>query len=475
MAASGNAIWQCGRSWEKENLYFLLIDRFHDGAARKPVQKASGYVHQDKVKLGGNLRGIKQQLPFLHALGITAIWISPPFHNTENAYHGYAIKDFLNVDPSFGSNEELKLLIEAAHEMGIRVIIDIVLNHTGDVFDYVDLPTQKIAWREMNYPLPIELRNENLYSRRGAISNWEDPEERITGDIFELKDLAWHDPNAEPQLSALFLAIYTYWMDYTDCDGFRIDTVKHLPPEAYADFCRGIRAHAEAKGKDFLLIAECLGDETLIASYPGGQAFLDFPSYFLLPNVLRGISSIEQIEKRFQSSFLQHQMPVTFLDNHDQVGQLIKGRFSSGLDESSRLAYLMILSFLPGMPCFYYGTEFGLSGQGFRDEHIRECLFNPNSEEDLFDLDNRTVQEFASLLHFRNEMEFTNSTLTTAQTPITPDLLWFRRETTIGPIICAWNRSRKKSVFLESEKQFVFPIHKKSSEISPGACVYFYL
>lgn len=475
MAASGNATWRCRRNWEQENLYFLLIDRFHDGKPRTSLPLSQGYVNQEKVKLGGTLKGIEKQLPFLSAIGITAIWISPPFHNTANAYHGYAIKDFLNVDPSFGSNEDLKALVAAAHHVEIRVIIDIVLNHTGDVFRYVDAAKKEIEWREANYPLPVELRREQLFSRRGPIRDWENPEERITGDIFELKDLAWHEQDTERSLSQLFLSIYKHWMDFTDCDGFRIDTVKHLPAEPYSAFCKEILHHAAEKDKDFLLIAECLGDDSLMSAYSGAQAFLDFPSYFILSKALRGAVPINQIEKRFQSPLVKNQLPVTFLDNHDQVGQMIKGRFSSGIDESARMAHLMILSFLPGMPCFYYGTEFGFAGQGYRDEHIRECLFDPNGEVDLFVIDHPKVQQFSALMNFRKQLTFTSTSIHTAQSTAYPDLIWLRRDTDHGPLVCAWNRSRKKTVFLEQEYSFQFPLDKKSSEISPGACVYFYL
>jgi glycosidase len=87
---------------------------------------------------GGNLRGLTSKLGYLERLEVTAIWISPIFKQVQfkETYHGYGIQNFLDVDPHFGQREDLKTLVRTAHDHGIYVILDIILNHTGDVFRY---------------------------------------------------------------------------------------------------------------------------------------------------------------------------------------------------------------------------------------------------------------------------------------------------------------------------------------------------
>jgi glycosidase len=89
---------------------------------------------------GGTLKGLKSKLGYLRRLGVTAIWISPVFKQVafRPTYHGYGIQDFLEIDPHFGTREDLRNPVDAAHQQGIYCILDIILNHSGDVFGYKD-------------------------------------------------------------------------------------------------------------------------------------------------------------------------------------------------------------------------------------------------------------------------------------------------------------------------------------------------
>ncbi len=152
-------------AWEEQVLYFLMLDRFSNGKENgyKDNQGnlvsnggASLYQNSDfgnavgsagaREKwseagakwLGGDLKGLESKIGYLKRMGVTAVWISPifkqvPFHET---YHGYGIQNYLDIDPSFGTRKELKNLVKTAHDNGIYVVMDIILNHTGDVFEY---------------------------------------------------------------------------------------------------------------------------------------------------------------------------------------------------------------------------------------------------------------------------------------------------------------------------------------------------
>jgi hypothetical protein len=148
-------------AWEDQILYFLLLDRFSDGKENGGYQDNEGravsggvtprYRPEDAGRVeyetwfragggwqGGTLGGLRSKLGYLRRLGITALWVSPVFRQVafEPSYHGYGIQNFLDVDPHFGTREEFRDFVRAAHEQGISVILDIIAHHTGNVFSY---------------------------------------------------------------------------------------------------------------------------------------------------------------------------------------------------------------------------------------------------------------------------------------------------------------------------------------------------
>src|SRR5262249_7726554 len=147
--------------WADQILYFLMLDRFSDGNEKGGHRDSHGqpvttgatplaspqdigsvpyeqWLTQASGWQGGTLRGLKSKLGYLRRLGVTAIWISPVFKQAtfEPTYHGYGIQNFLDVDPHFGTPEDLRDLVDAAHEQGIYCILDIILNHAANVFAY---------------------------------------------------------------------------------------------------------------------------------------------------------------------------------------------------------------------------------------------------------------------------------------------------------------------------------------------------
>ncbi|MCU0241969.1 MAG: alpha-amylase family glycosyl hydrolase, partial [Vicinamibacteria bacterium] len=176
----GKRYWSCEREWREEFIYFLMVDRFHDNRARRPVAiegRSSGSGSPERLRrfCGGTLSGIARQLDYILDLGCTAIWLSPIFENdgapdlNSDSYHGYAIRNYLSVDPRFGTKRDLIELVEQAHRREMRVFLDAVANHAGNVFHYPgNLPYYYAddsrqyeigGWNHPDYPVPVELRN----------------------------------------------------------------------------------------------------------------------------------------------------------------------------------------------------------------------------------------------------------------------------------------------------------------------------
>ena len=425
------ALTHSPEDWRDGWIYFAMIDRFNNPSAlprHRPFDDPFGGFQ------GGTIDGLRQRLDYLEALGAGAIWITPVLKNVplidgqpnEGTYHGYGIQNFLAVDPRFASDpkhadREFRRLVDEAHERGMYVILDIVLNHTGDVFAYAagdasvaghsDAPLG-IRWRDehgharadwstaaaIGVPspdaavFPDEVRRDAFFRRQGAPSSG-GPE--TLGDFGSLKQLVTRDRELDDAL----IRCYQYVIARYDIDGFRVDTLKYLDRDFARVFGNAMREFALSVGKrNFFTFGEVYDDEATIARFIGRStqdddevvgvdAALDFPLFFRLPGVLKGLVPPEavarvyerrkEVERQIISSHGEAtRFFVTFLDNHDQHERF---RFVQ-LDEPDRFDDQLTLSLaclftLPGIPCVYYGTEQGLSGRGQSDQNVREALW----------------------------------------------------------------------------------------------------
>ncbi|MEN6575047.1 MAG: alpha-amylase family glycosyl hydrolase [Phycisphaerales bacterium] len=395
-------------NWQDEILYFLLPDRFSDtknrplltreeiGRLRKTLSRPDWSWRQwaDSGRLwqGGTLPGIAKRLGYLQDLGVSAIWVGPVLKQRAhlNTYHGYGIQDFLDVDPRFGSREELLALVQAAHRKGIRVILDIIVNHTGDAWGYLppgepldkcrneppyrawpgyygspgsyDTHGWQIAWRDVRQdalstdPKEIESRDQALWPREfqdearftragaGSLGSGDpaDPHAQFRrSDFFALKDLALDVP---PTLDFL-IDCYRYWIAISDVDGYRVDTVKHMELETARNFAGAIREFAETLGKrNFLIISEIAGGEGYQDLYLDHMsilgrnmtAALDIGSArMILTGVGKGLqpgrdyfAGFDPFDDGFGSHRNNGGRHVSILDDHDHVSGE-KVRFSA--------------------------------------------------------------------------------------------------------------------------------------------------
>lgn len=433
--------------WRDEVLYFLLVDRFSDGqeGSRPLVDRGKRSAARPAVAgepwrwdrwaesgaqrwQGGTLQGVQSKLGYLKDLGITAIWLSPVFKQRGHldTYHGYGIQDFLEVDPRFGTRQDLVDLVAAAHAEGMRIILDVIFNHSGMNWVYADgeltppykappdrhpfgswldaqgEPTDSIQGSEDGV-WPAELQDAERYTRAGSgdlkIGNIDDPQaEHKRTDFYTLRDFQL----SAPELLADLALCYKYWIALTDCDGFRIDTLKHVSVEEAHNFCGSIKEFATNLGKrDFFLIGEIAGgdynqDRYLDVLEHNLNAALDIGKMRLdLTNVAKGklhprayFGGFDPSDAWMGSHRQLGKRHVSVLDDHDHVfGDKVRFSSDAALEHQVVAGVAMQLLTL-GIPCLYYGTEQALSGPepaqqpwlpDYRksDRYLREAMFGP--------------------------------------------------------------------------------------------------
>ncbi len=443
------------QDWRNEVVYQLLVDRFGNGdlANDYRIQRdAPARYH------GGDWRGVEEHLDYLQNLGVTALWISPIVKNVEtdagvDGYHGYWTQDFTQLNPHFGDLASLRRMIDKAHEHGIKVILDIVVNHVGQLFYYdINLngqPDERVegagpltapkppagkdetspvahineydpdydprgvqAWTSLGEagpapiifaydpasnhmpPEPDIFQEPRAYNRRGRVWSWDDDEQVQKGDFpGGLKDINTEDPEVRQAL----IDVFAHWVELTDLDGFRIDTLKHVEHGFWQTFAPQVRARLAAKGKqNFFMFGEAFdGRDDLVGSYTFNNevdSVFYFPQHF---TVYRDVFQQGLSTDRIETLFSQRLEPggnygkvpqeggigvppnkalVNFLDNHDVARFLFNRPDPAALDNA-----LLFLFTEDGIPCIYYGTEQGFSGGN--DPANREDLWKSGYDQ----------------------------------------------------------------------------------------------
>ena len=355
-----------------ESVYFVMTDRFSDGDSTnngdgyEPTNV--GYWH------GGDFKGLTEKLPYIANLGFSAIWITPPFkqqsiQGNSAAYHGYWALDFMTVDPHLGTEQDFKNLIDKAHSMGLKIIVDVVANHTADVIQYQNGKAFIPGGKE-NLKSPRFLNNLSNYHNQGD-STFQG-ESSLMGDFFGLDDLA----TEKPEVVRGFIDIWSYWIQNFGIDGMRVDTFKHVNPEFWKTVIPAIQKVAIASGKKtFPIFGEVAdkGPETLATYVAGGQtpSVLDFAFDEQVTKYVASYGSSDRLVKLFNADDLYTTEKTsayglaTFLGNHDagRIGTAIL-RNAQDRDAALKKAILAqsMLFLLRGGPVLYYGDEKGMTG-----------------------------------------------------------------------------------------------------------------
>jgi glycosidase len=407
---------------------------FQPGDALNAVQTpgdAARWREAGGFYVGGTLAGVTGKLGYLKRMGVTAIWLSPVFKQVafQQTYHGYGIQNYLEINPRFGTADDLRKLVDAAHDSGMRVVLDIILNHTGDVFAYnpdrylvtddnghrfldprwdgnrydvrgfndshgnaglpfvkTDPATSAASPGSDDAIWPVEFQDPAVFTCKGHISNFDyDPEFR-EGDFFDLKDVhhGVGPVDAYQPSDALLnqLQVYKYWMAFADLDGYRIDTVKHMDPGAARLLDSSMKEFAARIGKDnFYLIAEITGGrqfafETLgITGLDAALGIDDIPDKleFLVkggrnPSDYFGLFRNSELIGQGSHTWFRNKV-VTLFNDHDQVSKgQNKARFCADTAKAKGILSALALNVMTlGIPCIYYGTEQSFDGHGSGD------------------------------------------------------------------------------------------------------------
>jgi glycosidase len=423
-------------SLASQRIYFVMPDRYANG---DPANDRGGLTGGSNVTgfdptdtgyyHGGDLKGLRDRLQRIRDLGFTALWITPVLkQQTVNAdsagYHGYWGLDFTTVDPHLGTDRDFADLVARAHALGLKVYLDVVVNHTGDVItlsngsSYSDIPFRDcrgnffkaasyvaakrfpclsarympevpyVAPQDRQLKKPAWLNDPLNYHDRGNIDFGSCSTQCFEqGDFFGLDDLFTEKPNVSSGLAR----IYAAWVSRFHVDGFRVDTAKHVNAAFFKLWVPKIRAAARSAGTpaDFPIFGEVTVNDAIdLADYVRSRGLpqvLDFPFQAVASAYAAGFSGAKGIAQRLADDDY-FRLPdgsdpafPTFLGNHDQgrAAQQILAQ-SPGLSPSALMQHVLLgydlLYLLRGAPVVMYGDEVGMIGSG-GDKAARQDLF----------------------------------------------------------------------------------------------------
>lgn len=377
------------RPWDEEIIYMVMTDRFFDGdPSNNNPGNIEGAFDKDHLEAyhGGDFRGIIDKVPYLKDLGITTLWITPIVKNIDTnmmadkggkqfAYHGYWASDFTKVDPHLGTEDDLKELIDVLHENGIKLMVDVVINHSGygtkNTGDFAGMHRDQSGAGDIETELAglPDFKTEDK-EVRDKIINWQ---------VDWLKKLKTDKGNT---------------IDY-----FRVDTVKHVDLDTMKDF----KAALIKENPEFKMIGENFGasvfkdggylDPTMLDS------LLDFEFKELAKDFVSG--KISETEKRLvkrNEAISEEREMGQFLSSHDENG-FLKVRLSDDLGKFLVASSLQITA--KGQPVIYYGEEIGQSG---KKDNFDKGIYSENRYD--FDWDkvenNEILDHYKKMLKIRN-------------------------------------------------------------------------
>ena len=374
--------------WDEAVVYFMMTDRFFDG--NESNNTASGtdtYGDNPGLYHGGDFAGVTAKLDYLQDLGVNTIWLTPIVKNIAGvtvtdegkedvpynaAYHGYWASDFTKLNPTMGTTEEFKTMISEAHKRGMRIMVDIVVNHAG-------YGTES-TFADM-------LRDKSV--SEGDIKSWQSG----------LPDFATEKADVRAKL----VEWQTSWMKDYGVDYFRVDTVKHVDSTTWA----ALKNSTTEVNPSFKMIGEYYGAGYASngSTLGSGQmdADLDFDFNDQATSFVSGnISSVEKFLSARNSALNNAYMTGQFLSSHDEDGfkaSLMNGKkYTEDEATSAALVAATLQLTAKGIPVIYYGEEVGLSG-----------LNNYPYQTNRYDMDfskatkdNVTYQHYKNLLSIRN-------------------------------------------------------------------------
>ncbi|OYD59815.1 alpha-amlyase [Fictibacillus aquaticus] len=350
------------RNWQDEAVYFIMVDRFYNGDTSNDLDSD---IEDPYAYHGGDIKGITKKLDYIKDLGSTAIWLTPIVKNEEKGYHGYWTEDFLQVEEHFGTIQDVKELVKEAHKREMKVILDLVVNHTGYKHEWLNDPDKK-GW----------------YHEQQEIYDYNDQKQVEEGWLSGLPDLNQENESTRKYL----LDMAVYWIKETNIDGYRLDTVKHVPKSFWSDFSKAVKKEKP----DFYLLGEVWHDNPeYIADYSeaGIESFVDYPLYNEMTLAFsesgQPLSELASVWDRNSYYYSKPYEMGNFLDNHDNI-RFTRQALLKNEDPEKRLRLaLTYLYTAPGIPILYQGTEHMMDGGKDPDNRHMMEFPSENKMEDF--------------------------------------------------------------------------------------------
>ncbi|MEY3185410.1 MAG: hypothetical protein RIR58_146 [Actinomycetota bacterium] len=382
---------------DKEVIYFVMPDRYRNGDLSNDDLPGYNPTHTAFFH-GGDLKGLTGNcvdddgLVRLKKLGFTAIWVTPlvvqqPPTEGGAGYHGYWGVDFLNVDPHLGSNADLSAMKDCADKLGLKLILDVVTNHTGDIVWYQD----RVAYIPEKYKSiknPAWLNEISNYHNTGDMNRcWSDGPCSKNGDFFGLDDLA----TEKEEVYRGWGDVYGSWIKKYGFVGFRVDTARHVDDEFFKNWSPLINQAAREAGiSNFTIFGEVWEQNPIdlvnyirvnklqtALDFPFQKFAVDFAAQSSDASILRNLFEYDDYYTSANSSAANL---VTFLGNHDMGRSAFlieRTKINPAEQLLSRTKLANTLLYLSrGVPVVYYGDEVGMLGSdNGNDQRARQDMF----------------------------------------------------------------------------------------------------
>ena len=384
-------------------IYFVMPDRYKDGDTKNNDNGGFNKSHTAFYH-GGDLKGLTgtceagdDGLARIKSLGFTAVWLTPVVTQQEAigsgaGYHGYWGVDFLNVDPHLGTNDDMLEFSKCAKKLGLKVILDIVTNHTGDIIKYRGNEAY-IPAESKNLKNPAWLNDISNYHNVGDVGRcWGVGNCTKLGDFYGLDDLA----TEKPVVYKGWADVYGKWITKYGISGFRVDTARHLDDNFFKNWSPLIKETAKKSGiKDFTVFGEVFDYSTLnLMTYVRQnkiETVLDFPFQAKATEYAAGYSNAPVMTALFENDdyYTSAQSSasnlVTFLGNHDigRAGYIIASKRIQPAEQLLPRTNLAnaLMYFSRGIPVIYYGDEVGMTGSNSgKDQFARQDMFSTDIE-----------------------------------------------------------------------------------------------
>ncbi|MDR2738480.1 MAG: glycoside hydrolase family 13 protein [Treponema sp.] len=358
-------------AWVRDTVWYQIFpERFNNGNPALSPEICADWkkdLPEPHNFFGGDIPGITKKLPYLKDLGINGIYLTPVFKAPSN--HKYDTEDYFSIDEHFGTTADLKQLVHEAHALGIKVMLDAVFNHAGERHPF---------WQDVLKNQAASPYRDYFHIHRFPVGNAKDRRDLgYDAFAFNAKMPKWNTENPEARKYLIDAALY--WIRESDIDAWRLDVANEVSFDFWREFCRAVHTEKD----DFYILGEVWYDASRWINRPGMfDGVMNYPLGFAVTEFLtdQKISARQFTQKLFTVlacyGDAYNRIMLNLLDSHDTPRILHR----SGGDKRRMRNAFILLFFLPGSPCVYYGTEAGMSGS--EDPDCRRPMIWDESRRD---------------------------------------------------------------------------------------------